>query len=89
MPSDGRSIPLKWLSIFPCSAVYRSRPFFIRAPWIERVGPQVELLAEREGHGVLVRQGLVLASSFHPELTADDRLHELFVGMVRSVSAPR
>ncbi|HZZ00225.1 MAG TPA: pyridoxal 5'-phosphate synthase glutaminase subunit PdxT [Candidatus Baltobacteraceae bacterium] len=61
------------------------RPFpaiFIRAPWIERIGPQVELLAERGGHGVMVRQGNVLATSFHPELTSDPRVHEYFLSMV-------
>lgn len=55
---------------------------FIRAPWIERVGPQVELLAERGGHGVMVRQGNVLGTSFHPELTTDPRVHEYFLRMV-------
>lgn len=55
---------------------------FIRAPWIERVGPQVELLAERGGHGVMVRQANVLGTSFHPELTTDPRVHEYFLRMV-------
>jgi 5'-phosphate synthase pdxT subunit len=62
------------------------RPFpaiFIRAPWIERVGPGVELLAERNGHGVMVREENVLATSFHPELTQDQRVHEYFLRMVR------
>ena len=62
------------------------RPFpaiFIRAPWIERVGTGVEMLAERDGHGVMVRQGNVLATSFHPELSADQRVHEYFLNMVR------
>lgn len=61
---------------------------FIRAPWIERVGPEVELLASRDGHGVLVRQGNVLGSSFHPELTGDRRLHAYFVGMLGDAVAP-
>ncbi len=56
---------------------------FIRAPWIERTGPQVELLAERDGYGVMVRQGNVLGTSFHPELTGDDRVHGYFLDMVR------
>jgi 5'-phosphate synthase pdxT subunit len=56
---------------------------FIRAPWIERVGPAVELLAQRDGHGVMVRQGNVLATSFHPELTEDQRVHAYFLQMVR------
>ena len=54
---------------------------FIRAPWVERAGPDVEVLAEMDDHPVLVRQGRVLASSFHPELTDDHRLHRLFVAM--------
>jgi pyridoxal 5'-phosphate synthase pdxT subunit len=52
---------------------------FIRAPRVEAVGPHVEVLAEHEGVPVLVRQGPVLVASFHPELTLDHRLHELFV----------
>ncbi len=62
-----------------------SRPFpaiFIRAPWIERAGPHVEVLAERDGHGVMVREGQVLGTSFHPELTSDDRVHRYFLSMV-------
>jgi 5'-phosphate synthase pdxT subunit len=59
------------------------RAIFIRAPWIERAGPQVEVLAEREGHGVMVRQGNVLGTSFHPELTDDLRVHAYFLEMVR------
>jgi pyridoxal 5'-phosphate synthase pdxT subunit len=55
---------------------------FIRAPWIERVGPAVELLAERDGHGVMVRQRNVLGTSFHPELTSDTRVHEYFLDML-------
>ncbi|MEU9865120.1 pyridoxal 5'-phosphate synthase glutaminase subunit PdxT [Streptomyces sp. NPDC047971] len=57
---------------------------FIRAPWVESVGAQVEVLAEHEGHIVAVRQGRVLATSFHPELTGDHRIHALFVDMVRA-----
>ncbi|MEU1227608.1 pyridoxal 5'-phosphate synthase glutaminase subunit PdxT [Streptomyces sp. NPDC005828] len=57
---------------------------FIRAPWVESVGAQVEVLAEHDGHIVAVRQGRVLATSFHPELTGDHRIHELFVDMVRA-----
>lgn len=56
---------------------------FIRAPWIERTGPGVELLAERNGYGVMVRQGNVLATSFHPELTQDQRVHGYFLQMVQ------
>lgn len=57
---------------------------FIRAPWIERAGPEVELLGSHEGHGVAARQGNLLATAFHPELTGDLRLHKLFVEMVRA-----
>lgn len=52
---------------------------FIRAPWVERVGPGVEILAEAAGHPVAVRQGQMLATSFHPEMTGDRRVHRLFV----------
>ncbi len=64
-----------------------ARPFpaiFIRAPWIERAGPGVELLARRDGHGVMVRERNVLGTSFHPELTGDVRVHEYFLSMVRT-----
>ncbi|MET7621127.1 pyridoxal 5'-phosphate synthase glutaminase subunit PdxT [Streptomyces sp. NPDC005408] len=57
---------------------------FIRAPWVESVGAEVEVLAEHGGHIVAVRQGNVLATSFHPELTGDHRVHGLFVDMVRA-----
>ncbi|WP_370418484.1 pyridoxal 5'-phosphate synthase glutaminase subunit PdxT [Streptomyces sp. QH1-20] len=56
---------------------------FIRAPWVESVGAQVEVLATYDGHTVAVRQGNVLATSFHPELTGDHRVHALFVEMAR------
>jgi 5'-phosphate synthase pdxT subunit len=62
-----------------------SEPFpaiFIRAPWIERAGPDVEVLASRDGHGVFVRQNNVLGSSFHPELTGDYRVHAYFAKMI-------
>ncbi len=55
---------------------------FIRAPWVERVGPGVQVLAEAAGHPVAVRQGGVLATSFHPEVTGDRRIHRLFVDIV-------
>ncbi|MEU8758384.1 pyridoxal 5'-phosphate synthase glutaminase subunit PdxT [Streptomyces sp. NPDC048659] len=57
---------------------------FIRAPWVESVGAEAEVLAEHDGHIVAVRQGRALATSFHPELTGDHRIHELFVAMVRA-----
>ena len=52
---------------------------FIRAPWVERVGDGVEVLARAAGHPVAVRQGPLLATSFHPEATDDTRVHALFV----------
>jgi pyridoxal 5'-phosphate synthase pdxT subunit len=59
---------------------------FIRAPWVESVGAEVAVLAEHGGHVVAVRQGNVLATSFHPELTGDHRMHRLFTEMVRSAT---
>jgi 5'-phosphate synthase pdxT subunit len=65
---------------------------FIRAPWVESVGPDVEVLATvprqpeagaAEGRIVAVRQGMVLATAFHPELTGDGRVHRLFCDLVR------
>ncbi|WP_328324733.1 MULTISPECIES: pyridoxal 5'-phosphate synthase glutaminase subunit PdxT [unclassified Streptomyces] len=56
---------------------------FIRAPWVESVGAGVQVLAEHGGHIVAVRQGRVLATSFHPELTGDHRVHRYFADMVR------
>ena len=55
---------------------------FIRAPWVERVGEGVEVLASAAGHPVAVRQGPLLATAFHPEVNAEDRLHRLFVELV-------
>ncbi|MFF6929872.1 pyridoxal 5'-phosphate synthase glutaminase subunit PdxT [Streptomyces californicus] len=58
---------------------------FIRAPWVESVGADTEVIAEHDGHIVAVRQENALATSFHPELTGDHRMHALFVDMVRAV----
>jgi 5'-phosphate synthase pdxT subunit len=57
------------------------RTVFIRAPWLEDCGPGVEILARWEGHPVAVREGPVLACSFHPELTDDSRIHALLMAM--------
>ena len=57
------------------------RAVFIRAPWIEECGTEVEVLASFQNHPVVVRDGPVLASSFHPELTDDPRLHALLMAM--------
>jgi pyridoxal 5'-phosphate synthase pdxT subunit len=58
------------------------RGVFIRAPWIGDAGPDVEILAEHDGHPVLARQGRVLVAAFHPELTGDTRVHERFLDLV-------
>jgi 5'-phosphate synthase pdxT subunit len=60
------------------------RGVFIRAPWVENCGPDVAVLASVGEHPVAVRQGSVLATSFHPEVSGDDRLHELFLSIVQS-----
>ena len=56
---------------------------FIRAPWVERVGADVEVLARAAAHPVAVRQGRMLATAFHPEMTGDRRVHRLFVDLLR------
>jgi 5'-phosphate synthase pdxT subunit len=55
---------------------------FIRAPWVERVGPDVRVLGRAADHIVAVRQGQTLATAFHPEMTGDRRIHRLFVDIV-------
>jgi 5'-phosphate synthase pdxT subunit len=71
---------------------------FIRAPWVESVGAAVEVLGHVEsdpvygqaaGRIVAVRQGRLVATSFHPELTGDHRIHEYFVAMVRDAGESR
>jgi pyridoxal 5'-phosphate synthase pdxT subunit len=64
---------------------------FIRAPWVEEVGPEVDVIATvatgpATGRIVAVRQGHLLATSFHPEVTGDARIHELFVDVVRETT---
>ena len=59
------------------------RAVFIRAPVVERIGPNVEVLAERSGSPVVVRQGNLLAASFHPEMARDPRLHERLIELAR------
>ena len=76
-------IPVPGLGDTPFRAV------FIRAPWVESVGPDVEVLArvsrdDDDGTIVAVRQGPLMATAFHPELTGDVRVHEMFVEMVRT-----
>ena len=63
------------------------RAVFIRAPWIDEVGPGVEVLAEVDGRPVLAREGRYLVAAFHPELTDDTRLHEQFLDLVREESS--
>jgi pyridoxal 5'-phosphate synthase pdxT subunit len=59
---------------------------FIRAPWVESAGAEVTVLGEDNGRIIAVRQGQLLATAFHPELTPDRRIHELFVAMVKGTS---
>jgi 5'-phosphate synthase pdxT subunit len=63
------------------------RAMFIRAPWAEDTGPGVEVLAAVDGHAVAVRQGTVTAVAFHPELTAEPRVHAAFLQDVRQARA--
>jgi pyridoxal 5'-phosphate synthase pdxT subunit len=71
-------IEMRGLSGGPLHAI------FIRAPWVAEAGDAVEVLAEVDGHPVAVRQGNLLAVSFHPELGGDTRLHERFLAGVRA-----
>jgi 5'-phosphate synthase pdxT subunit len=65
------------------------RAIFIRAPWVEKIGQAVEVLASittsnNQDHPVMVRQGNLLATAFHPELVKDNRVHEYFIQMAKS-----
>ncbi|MGA1081741.1 MAG: pyridoxal 5'-phosphate synthase glutaminase subunit PdxT [Candidatus Nanopelagicales bacterium] len=76
-----KTIDLKEINILDFNAV------FIRAPWVEKVGSGVEVLAsldyqEKEPRIVMVKQGNLLATSFHPELTGDNRVHQYFVSLL-------
>jgi 5'-phosphate synthase pdxT subunit len=62
----------------------RLRAVFIRAPWVERHGPEVEVLARIDGHPVAVRQGGIVAVAFHPELAGEDRLHAWLLERART-----
>lgn len=55
---------------------------FIRAPWIDKVGSEVEVLSAIDDHPVMVRQDRILATSFHPELTDDGRIHQMLLDMI-------
>jgi 5'-phosphate synthase pdxT subunit len=65
------------------------RAVFIRAPWVDRCGSGVEVLASYDEHPVAIREGGVLACAFHPELTDDPRLHALFMAMTTSAEVDR
>jgi pyridoxal 5'-phosphate synthase pdxT subunit len=65
------------------------RGIFIRAPWIDEHGPEVDVLAELDGRPVAARQGGVLAVAFHSELAGDDRVHDLFLDRARAYAAER
>jgi pyridoxal 5'-phosphate synthase pdxT subunit len=65
------------------------RTVFIRAPWVERVGQGVRVLAEVDGHPVMVREGVIVLCSFHPELTDDSRTHALLMAMATTARNER
>ena len=65
------------------------RGVFIRAPRVREAGADVEVLAERDGEPVLVRDGRIIVASFHPELTEDTRVHELFLNAVQEATSVR
>lgn len=65
------------------------RAVFIRAPWIESVGPKVEVMAEFDGKIVMAREEKLLVTAFHPELTADHRIHAYFISMINQKEANR
>ncbi len=65
------------------------RGVFIRAPRVSEVGPDVEVLAEHDGAPVLLRDGRFLVAAFHPELTEDTRVHELFLEAVEEAKSVR
>lgn len=58
------------------------RAVFVRAPWIEKTGADVDVLASVDDHPVMVRQGKIIATSFHPELTGDGRIHQMLIESV-------
>lgn len=76
-------IPVEGIEDGPVRAV------FIRAPYISDVREGVEVLAEVQGHPILVREGDLLAAAFHPELTDDVRVHKYFIEMVKAAKAKR
>ena len=65
------------------------RAVFIRAPWVDRVGPEVDVLGAYDGHPVAIREGRVLATAFHPELAEDSRLHALFMAITTEARRER
>jgi 5'-phosphate synthase pdxT subunit len=65
------------------------RGVFIRAPRVREAGEEVEVLAEHEGEPVLLRDGHIIVASFHPELTEDTRVHELFLEAVQEAMSVR
>jgi 5'-phosphate synthase pdxT subunit len=75
------------LASFETELMFEGAPLhavFIRAPWVEEVGEDVEVLAEVDGHPVAVRQGSILAVAFHPELGSDLTLHQWLVDRVQA-----
>ena len=83
LQSFEQDLPIEGLGDEPLRAV------FIRAPWVEEWGDGVEILARIDDRPVAIRDGVVLAVAFHPELTDDSRLHALFMAMCTSASGAR
>jgi pyridoxal 5'-phosphate synthase pdxT subunit len=80
-----RDIALAWLDGYDDNLADPLRAVFIRAPWVEQIGAEVSILGTDQGTGriVAVRQGQLIATAFHPELTPDRRIHQLFVDIVK------
>jgi len=83
--NDSAEVPLD----IPALGAQKFPAIFIRAPWVERSGAAVQMLAQRDGHPVMVRQENILATAFHPELSPDRRVHEYFLDMVRAAGPVR
>ena len=85
----GRQLASEVRQGFTAISLERIEMVFIRAPFIERVGPEVLVLAKSDGQPVLIRQGQVLIATFHPELTGDTTVHEYFLRMAKANDTSR
>ena len=82
MRLGGRWTRLRRRWTFPALGPEPLGAVFIRAPYVVEAGPDVDVLARHDGKIVFVRQGTLLGSAFHPEITGDRRVHELFLSVV-------